>query len=216
MKLLGKLSVALILSLLVLPPQANSKTILQLNNNELNLLNLAQDYLDKIKTFKANFIQFNPRADIANGTFYLSRPGQLKMSYSSPFRMDYYISNDDLIQYDWDLDQVSRGSAPENPLKVLLYQGVSLKNNDLMEVTQVLDTGKTFNIYLATKSDEITEITGMILKFQKLPVELVGIQRLNNEGEKTDVTFSTIEMNKKIDEEVFEFSRPKAKYPGRR
>lgn len=192
-----------------------ARELQKMTANDIKLLNLAQDYLDKIKTIEASFIQFNPgsEGEIANGQFYLSKPGHLKMSYSTPYRIDYYINDSDLIQYDWDLDEVSRGSAPENPLKVLLYQGLRLADNNLLQIADIVDSGNSFDLYMVTKSEEVTDITGMILKFNKLPLELTGIQRVNNDGKKTDINFSSLKINELIDESVFAFKRPKAKYP---
>ncbi|HCR85099.1 MAG TPA: hypothetical protein DIV86_00315 [Alphaproteobacteria bacterium] len=192
---------------------AEARKLEKMSSEEIKLLNLAQDYLDKIKTIEASFIQFNPGSDIANGVFLLSKPGKLKMSYSTPFRIDYYINDNNLIQYDWDLDEVSRGSAPENPLKILLYQGLRLANNDLLEVADIIDESSNFNIYLVTRSEEITEISGMILKFNKMPLELSGVQRVSNDGKKTDITFSSVKINQPVDNSLLIFNRPKAKYP---
>ncbi len=181
---------------------------------QVELINLAQDYLAKVRTLKANFIQVNPRPSmISSGEILLSKPGKLKMSYSKPYKIDYYITGDRLLQYDHDLDEVARGSAPDNPLKILLYDKISLTNNELMNVTHVVDMGQTFNIFMVNRTDNIRDVTGLILKFRKKPLQLTGVERVDHESNKVETNFTAVTINENIDDSAFVFKRPRKAYP---
>jgi len=200
--------------LALLLTSAPSYAATKLTKDQQQLIDNAKDYLAKVKTISARFIQTNPgNAEISSGEIFISKPGHLKMSYTEPFQIDYYVNDSDLTQYDHELDEVSRGSAPNNPLKILLYDGVNITNNELMEVTNVTDDGNNFSIYLLTKNKDIREISGLVLKFRKLPIELAGIERVDSEGNKTETNFSSVEINKEINSSVFNFVKPKAAFP---
>ena len=196
---------------------SSAQTTIKLNKQQLDLLNTAQDYLAKVQTIKANFVQINPSSSVvSSGNIMISKPGKLKMSYSEPYRIDYYINNDSLVQYDHDLDEVTRADAPENPLKVLLYDGITLANNELMNVTNVTDEGKSFTVYLLNKAETVREISGLILKFKKMPVELFSIGRVDYEGNNTQTNFSAIETNKEISDSEFSFKKQRKAFPNSR
>jgi outer membrane lipoprotein-sorting protein len=188
-----------------------------LNSQQTALLNEAQDYLAKIKTFKANFVQINPGTSmVSSGKLLISKPGQLKMAYKEPYRIDYYINDDNLIQYDYDLVEVTRGEAPQNPLKVLLYNDITLSQNDVMNVTNVTDGGKVFDVFLLNKTDDLREISGLILKFRKFPIDLISIGRVDNEGNNTQTNFSAITINEDIEESEIEFRKQRKAFPNSR
>ncbi len=194
--------------------KAFSQEQIRFDSKQVTLLNLAQDYLARVKTVKANFIQVNPESSIvSSGEIYISKPGKLRMSYSSPFGIDYYINDDKILQYDHDLDEVTRGEAPENPLKVLLYDNLTLANNDLMSVTNVVEDGQVFFVFMLNKVEEVREISGMILKFRKSPVELIGIQRVDYEGNKTETNLTSVTVNQPLDDSKFLFKKPRTAYP---
>ncbi len=189
----------------------------RLNADQVSLLNDAQDYLARVKTVHANFIQINPGSDVvSSGELFIEKPGRLKMSYSTPYRIDYYINDDDLTQYDSDLDEVTRGAAPDNPLKVLLYDDISLTRNDIMDVTNVVDEGATFSVYLLNKAQKLRDVNGLILKFQKSPIEISSVERVDYEGNKTETNLTAVKINEKLDDSLFMFKRPKAAFPNSR
>jgi outer membrane lipoprotein-sorting protein len=184
------------------------------SSEQILLLNMAQDYLAKIKTLEANFVQINPdNSLVSSGKFLISKPGRLKMSYYSPFKIDYYVSGDNLLQYDHDLDEVTRGEAPENPLKILLYDKVTLANNSLMQVTNIVDEGQSFSVFLVSRTESLREITGLILKFRKTPIEVMSIQRVDNEGNRTSTDLTAVKLNPVIADEDINFIRPKSAFP---
>lgn len=189
----------------------------KISQRQIEVLNLAQDYLSKIRSFRANFIQVNPESSlVSSGEIIFSKPGKLKMSYSEPFKIDYYINDNDVTQYDHDLDEVTRGDAPENPLKILLYDGVTLVRNDFLSLSNITEDANTINIFMVNKTSDLKEISGLILKFNKLPLQLSGIERVDNEGQRTETNFTSVEINTEINDSEFVFRRPRAEFPNSR
>ncbi len=196
---------------------ASAEQAISLNSHQHELLDQAQDYLAKVRTIKANFVQINPGSTmVSSGKIMISKPGQLKMSYAEPYRIDYYVNDDDLTQYDHDLDEVTRGEAPDNPLKVLLYNDLTLENNDIMTVTNVTDEGKSFTVYLLNRAEEVREISGLILKFKKMPLELFSVGRVDYEGNNTQTNFSSVTINEKIEPSELTFRKARKNFPNSR
>lgn len=203
-------------ALLLLSVPAMAVQQVSFNKKQVELLNLAQDYLARIKTVKANFIQVNPESTmVSSGEIYIAKPGRLRMTYNEPFKIDYYINDDNILQYDTDLDEVTRGEAPDNPLKVLLYDDITLTNNDIMDVSNVVEDGQVFYIFMLNRTDEVREISGLILKFKKSPTELMGIQRVDYEGNKTETSLTGVVTNINIDDSTFTFKKAKKAYPSK-
>ena len=211
-----RLVIALLFGLMFVAP-ANAQERPVFSKQQAALLNVAQDYLARVKTVRANFVQINPGTSVvSSGEIFIAKPGKLKMAYASPFAIDYYVNGDNLMQYDHDLDEVTRAQAPENPLKILLYDDISLTRNDLMDVTNVVDDRDNFSVFLLNKTEDVREITGLILRFRKTPTELLGIERVDNEGNKTETSLTSIKVNGRIEDSVFAFKRPKAAFPNSR
>jgi outer membrane lipoprotein-sorting protein len=194
--------------------QKQGKSITQ---RQVEVLNIVQDYLSKVRSFRANFIQVNPESSlVSSGEIIFSKPGRLKMSYSEPFKIDYYINDNDVTQYDHDLDEVTRGDAPENPLKILLYDGVTLVKNDFLSLSNITEDANTINIFMINKTSDIKEISGLILKFNKLPLQLSGIERVDNEGQRTETNFTSVNINVDIEDSEFVFRKKRAQFPNSR
>lgn len=194
------------------PKEDNNKLLLDKESSKL--VYQAQDYLSKIKTVRARFAQISPdNLPLSNGHLYISRPGKLMIKYTDPFNLFYYIVDDNFTQYDMDLDQVTRASAPDNPLRVLLYDNIRFYDNKIMSVGGVKDHGEAFSIYLASHNEDYTQITGLVLKFAKNPTKLIAIKRVDSEGNMTSMNLLDVEINTELEDDVFHFVRPKSKYP---
>lgn len=101
-----------------------------------------------IKTMTGDFVQFSPKGEMTEGTFYLERPGKIRFSYkNSPVRVitdgkSVAINNRKLDT--WDLYQLS-----QTPMKMLLDTKIDLTDGKLLSVSQ--DQGST-TIILADKT----------------------------------------------------------------
>lgn len=111
----------------------------------------AQDianHFSAIQTMTGDFVQFSPKGEMTEGTFYLERPGKIRFSYkNSPVRVitdgkSVAINNRKLDT--WSLYQLS-----QTPMKMLLDTKIDLSDGKLLGVTE--DNGAT-TIILADKS----------------------------------------------------------------
>ena len=80
----------------------------------------AEQYLNAITTLQAKFLQIGPRGEIAEGVFYLARPGKLRFEYNPPAPALIVADGFRLVFYDRDLDQVTAWPVGATPLAPLL------------------------------------------------------------------------------------------------
>ena len=75
-----------------------------------------ENYLNSIKYIKANFIQDDKtNSQLAEGIFYISRPGKLRLDYTNPFEASLYTNNSLTIYYDKELDEINKIKNSSKP-----------------------------------------------------------------------------------------------------
>jgi outer membrane lipoprotein-sorting protein len=175
------------------------------------LIKSAEEYLTGVNTIKAKFIQFSPETSLlSQGEFYLKKPGRLMFNYVQPYRTITHINDTQIIYYDVELDQLSYSKIDNNPLSILLYKDVKLSKNDILKIDDVKTVDNIFVVKLVPiKQDEDGLFAAFSLKFRKSPVELLGILTINSANQTTDVTFSDLQINGEVDDEVFNFKNPR-------
>ncbi|ALE03177.1 LolA family protein [Bartonella ancashensis] len=91
-----------------------------------------------IKTMTGDFVQFGPKGEVTEGTFYLERPGKIRFSYKEgSLRIisdgrSIGINNRSLNN--WDLYQLS-----QTPMKLLLGDSINLSSENLLAFSENLE-----------------------------------------------------------------------------
>ena len=92
-------------------------------------LDAVSAHLNGIRTLSAGFIQMNPQGGIAQGNFYLARPGQLRFEYRPPSPTLIVATRGNIYVRNSRLNTVERYSVEDTPLGLLLGEGIDLKRN---------------------------------------------------------------------------------------
>lgn len=120
----------------VVLPQANAAPA----QNQLPSAQQIANHFTQIRTMTGDFVQFSPKGDMTEGTFYMERPGKIRFSYkNSPVRVisdgkSVAINNKNLDT--WSLYQLS-----QTPMKMLLDDQIDLSDGKLLAVQR--DPGAT-------------------------------------------------------------------------
>ncbi len=85
-----------------------------------------QHALDSIRTLKSRFVQSSTNGAKAEGTLYLSRPGQLRINYAPPQHMQIVVKGDWLIQADTRLRTLTYVGLSRTPADILVSDKVDL------------------------------------------------------------------------------------------
>lgn len=175
---------------------------------ENNNLSDVENYLNNISYIKANFIQDDKvNSQLAEGVFYISRPGKLRLDYTNPFEASLYTNNKLTIYYDKELDEISNIKTSSTPLYFLLKDKISLSDKDI-KILNFKDTKK--EIELSLKETDKEEQGTLILKFTKDPIELKSMTLINGLDQETEITLNNIS-KEPIKSSVFKFDNPRLK-----
>ncbi len=198
--------------LLSSPPSVASENLLSahLRPYEAEIAQV-KSYLKSFKTMEARFSQVTPgNSAQLQGEIHLSRPGKLRIEYTSPDRNFLIVDDRDVVHYDYGLDQLTHGSLPNTPVDMLMYEDVELE-----EQFEILDVKTRYNhiaITLRPKhldSDLEKEFVRMVMHFKMQPMELVRITSTNAHNHSSTMQLLTPKFNEPIDESVFEFKNPR-------
>ncbi len=82
-------------------------------------------YLNTLTTVRARFMQMSSEGSYAEGDFYLSRPGHLRIEYDPPVPVLIVANGQTLVYYDKELEQTSYVGIDSTPAGLLVGAEVS-------------------------------------------------------------------------------------------
>lgn len=176
-----------------------------LTASELNWLKSIEIYLNSIKTFRSLFYQVSSEGELAEGVFYLRRPGRLRINYFPPTPI--LIVGDGLFLHfhDTELGQISDWPIFDTPLGVLSSDNFQF--NDQLIVTDFIHHSGMFEISLVKKNDP--EIGSLTLYLSDGPIELKQWKIIDAQNISTSVSLLDAEINIDLDNELFVFDDPR-------
>ena len=170
-----------------------------------------EDYLNRLTTLKADFVQINPDGGTVTGELYYQRPDKMRLDYDPP--SDILIISDGwhITYYDRRLEQVSHVFPSSTPLGFLLDDEIRLSGD--VTVTEVQRSAGELHITLV-QTDEPNE--GSIrLSFGEEPIELRRWTLVDAQGLATHVMLGRPQTGLSLDRELFRFRNPQF-YPDAR
>ncbi|MBB3236010.1 outer membrane lipoprotein-sorting protein [Phyllobacterium endophyticum] len=105
-------------------------------------VNAAQAIADKfssVKTLTGNFVQFGPRGDQTEGTFYIERPGKIRFNYNKPSPIRVISDGQSVVINNRKLDTWDLYPLSKTPLKLLLSNQIDLSSKSVKSVKQESD-----------------------------------------------------------------------------
>ena len=176
-----------------------------LSEDEARWLQRAEDYFNSIDSIRAAFFQTSSEGGTAEGVFYLSRPGRLRVEYLPPTPV--LIVGDGLLLHfhDTELGQVNDWPIFDTPLGALSSDEVKF-NEDLV-VTGFRRRSGTLAITLVKREDP--GLGSLTLFFSEAPMELKQWKVIDAQGLVTTVALLDAETNIALDNRLFVFDDPR-------
>ncbi|MDA0230363.1 MAG: outer membrane lipoprotein carrier protein LolA [Proteobacteria bacterium] len=176
-----------------------------LNADEASWLQRAEDYFNSIDSIRAVFFQTSSEGGTAEGVFYLSRPGRLRVEYLPPTPV--LIVGDGLLLHfhDTELGQVNDWPIFDTPLGALSSDEV--KFNDDLIVTEFRRRSGALAITLVKREDP--GLGSLTLFFSEAPMELKQWKVIDAQGLVTTVALLDAETNIVLDNRLFVFDDPR-------
>lgn len=181
---------------------------LSIANENSEILNNVEKYLNDIKYFKANFIQDNKdNSELSEGIFYLSRPGKLRIDYLNPFEASLYANNQTTTYYDKELDEITTIKTSKTPLHFLLNENITFKDNSF----KIVDIeNKKENVMISFIENKKEDQGKLILNFKKNPLILSSIKLITEDKQEIEMSLFDIS-NLPIKNYTFNFINPRMK-----
>ena len=165
-----------------------------------------EQYLNRITTVKARFLQQSSNGGSGGGTFYLQRPGKLLIDYDKPAHLQIYASSGLLIYVDTELEESTYVPLSMTPAGLLVQENIRLVGGDVT-VTKVERGLQVVRVQLVqTKEPDAGRVT---LAFTDQPLELKQWAVVDSRNIVTTVTLMDGQFGVRIDPKVFVFLDPK-------
>lgn len=171
------------------------------------------DYLNGIETLRSRYFQINPDGSMAEGTFYLHRPGRLRFDYDPPTPILVVGDGIWLHYHDRELGQINDFPIYDTPIGVLAKEKISFEPPILVE-----DVRRQPGVLRITLRDADDPGRGSLeLVFEDHPLALRQWSLIDPQGRATTVAFLDMTTNLPLDSQLFVFDDPRQKLgpPGR-
>ncbi|MDK9721093.1 MAG: outer membrane lipoprotein carrier protein LolA [Rhodospirillales bacterium] len=182
-----------------------------LSDSQKDSVAKAEAYLNDIRTLKARFLQSAPDGGIAEGTFYLSRPGKLRLEYDPPTPLLIIGAYQLLVYHDTQLKQTTQVPISSTPAGVLVQPKINLQGADLT-VTGFSDREGLDRITIVQTDDP--QAGSITLIFTREPYQLRQWIVKDPQGQMTTVTLSDARSGLAIDPKLFVFNDPNSRPAG--
>lgn len=160
-----------------------------------------ETYLSNISTIVADFVQIAPDGGMADGKFYLSRPGKMRWQYNPPTPILMVADGKFLIFYDYELDQTSYIPLQET-LAGFLARGTVKFGEDVV-VTDLNEGPGSLRVTVIQKAKP--NDGKLTLEFADNPLQLRNMKVLDAVGQETTVSLANARFGQKLDKELFVF-----------
>jgi outer membrane lipoprotein-sorting protein len=201
----------LVPALTVLPGKpAMAQAPAQLSEEDNAAVALLNTYLNEIVNMKGEFTQTSPRGQIANGVFYISKPGKMRFEYAPPSPL--------LVVSDgrWVTVKNSTRQKPDQyplaatPLKLVLAGEVNL-----FEQAIILKVESQDDLVAITMQEKDQLVAGeLTMVFDRATNDLIQWIILDGKGQRTSVQLTNVDKEAEPDPKLFVVKRAKERKTG--
>ena len=195
----------LFLFFLTAPAMAQGK---ELTAEEQKLVGKIEAYFNSIKTIKSKFYQVSDNGGSAQGTFYVSKPDRMRLTYEPPYPVEVIADGHYLIFHDKKLEQVTYLDLDENPAAMILKNDFSFKKEGLTITDMTTESGLVTVSVIKKSVPSAGKIT---LIFNDAPLTLRQWRVTDARQITTLVTLDNMETNITVDSQLFKFKDPRKK-----
>jgi outer membrane lipoprotein-sorting protein len=158
-------------------------------------------YINRITTFKADFVQIAPNGATARGTLWMSRPGRLRVEYRPPVKLRIFSTPQWLIVEDCKVKEPQYLPLRSTPAGLLVQDRIALSGD--FTVTGVKRENQWITVTIVeTKSREKGQ---MRLVFRANPLQLIGWTVIDQNGGPTQVSLENVQAEIPLDKSQFDY-----------
>ncbi len=183
------------------PPEAAS-----LGEAERSDIARIEDYLNRLGTVQARFLQISSNGGFAEGDIHISRPGKMRIEYDPPSPILIVANGRHLIYFDKELEQVSYMGLDSTPAGILLKEQVSFLGGGFT-VTFFERSPGVLRLTLVKTDDPLEGSLSLV--FNDRPMSLKKWIVTDAQGVVTTVSLMDVRFGAPLNPELFRFKNPK-------
>lgn len=164
----------------------------------------AEAAINRVRNIQSRFIQTSSNGEIAQGTLYVSRPGNLRIDYAPPSPLQIYADASWLIYLDYELEESSQVPVEATPAAFLVRDRLKLSGD--LTVTGI--RRKAGRIWLDIVRTEEPDAGALRIGLDSASLSLLGWVIVDSQGIETRITLIEPTFNRPIDRRVFVYSPP--------
>ena len=168
-----------------------------------------EQYLNDLTTVAARFMQVAPDGGLTTGSFYLSRPGKMRVEYDPPNKILMVATGRAFFFYDGSVKQTIQLSIDDTPAYFLVEENTVFGENVLVE--DIERTDEMINVRLVQAEDPDAGAVELI--FTREPFELRRWIIYDPDGQETRVALLDTVFGAELEERLFLFISPDIKGP---
>lgn len=203
MKTVGTL-LGTVLAALLLAGPANAQSAIAPQDAEI--IRRVEAYLEELTTVQARFVQQSEMGGFAQGTFYLSRPGRMRIEYDPPIPFLYVADGFWLTFWDEELKQRTDVPLGSTLADFLIRDDVALSGDITVRGVRQISAYDEVEVDLIQTDDPGA---GMLtLVFDADPMAFKRWTVLDAQGLFTEVTLNEPAYGMELDDDLFRAPRP--------
>ncbi len=195
--------VVLFAALLLAAPAAAKAADARTGVNQA-VVKIVTDYLDGLTTLKAHFVQKAADGTQRGGTFYLKRPGKMRIVYDPPDK-DFIVADGLFIHY-YDASTQRTSSALISHSVADFFLRKHLKVAGDVSVSAATQKGDTLSMTVVQTKNPLAG--SLTLFFGKSPLRLTSWRVVDAEGLTTTVDLSGIKTGIRLKSDLFHYYDP--------
>lgn len=162
-------------------------------------------YLNSIRTLQSRFLQVSSTGEYAEGQFYLSRPGRVRIEYDPPNPVLIVSGGELLTYYDKELEQASHIAVENTPAAFLLSKEIAFDPEKIV-VKGIREEENVISLTVAKTEDPLGG--SLTLVFNAKPLTLRKWTVTDAQGIVTDLALTGPFFGGQLDPKLFEFTAP--------
>lgn len=189
-------------------PAIAKTEITPLSTEDKETVRRVEQYMNELGSMKSRFLQASSSGNYAEGTFYLSRPGKMRIEYDPPVKFLIVADGTWLIYHDKEIDQVTHIPLGMSPADLILEKNISFSSGDI----QVSKLERGPGIVAVTIIRDEGDDGHLTLIFKDKPLELKKWIVHDSQGVNTSVSLLSTRRDIRLDPKLFHVKMRPAKF----
>lgn len=163
-----------------------------------------ENYLNSLKTMRADFVQIASNGEQVEGRIYIEKPNKIRMEYNEPSNILIVGNGDYIVYYDKELDQITNIDYEDIPAAAVLANTVKIDGKELKVTDFYEDPGVTkIGLQYANAGD----LGPFTLVFSNNPMQLKQWKVVTPQAMEVSLSLYNTVTDGTLDESLFKFSK---------